>query len=64
MKMIQLQQAVGTPILVNADTVTFIHPAGDGTSLAFVGGTSLAVIDSFEAVAELFDPERQAAEPC
>ncbi len=65
MKMIQLQQADGAPVLVNADTVTFIQPAArEGTTLVLLGGTTLNVADSFEAVAELFDPERQAAEPC
>jgi hypothetical protein len=64
MKIIQLQQADGTPVLVNVDTVTFIQPAGDGANVILLGGTTLHVSDSFEAVAELFDPERQAAEPC
>ena len=64
MKMIQLLQGDGTPVLVNADTVTFIQPAGDGTTLVLLGGTTLNVADNFEAVAELFSPERQAAEPC
>jgi uncharacterized protein YlzI (FlbEa/FlbD family) len=64
MKMIQLQQADGAPVLVNAEAVTFAQPGGGGTMIVLMGGTTLTVADSYEAVVELFDPERQAAEPC
>lgn len=64
MKMILLHQADGGPILVNADMVTFAQPASEGTTLILLGGTRLKIGDSFEAVAELFDTERQAVEPC
>jgi hypothetical protein len=64
MKMIQRQQADGTPLLINSDAVTYCQPSAGGTVVVLLGGTSLTVIDDFEAVAELFDPERQAAEPC
>ncbi len=64
MKMIQLQQADGAPVLINADAVTFAQPGGGGTMIVLMGGTTLTVADSYEAVVELFDPERQAAEPC
>jgi uncharacterized protein YlzI (FlbEa/FlbD family) len=64
MTMIQLRQINGAPILINAEAVAYLRPDGDGTAVALIGGTSLAVADQCEAVAELFDPERQAAEPC
>jgi hypothetical protein len=64
MKIIQLQQADAAPLLINIDALVFAQPAGGGTLVGLVGGTTFTVLDSFEAVAELFDPERQAAEPC
>jgi hypothetical protein len=64
MKMIQLQQSDGTAVLVNVDTISFVEPAGEGANIILLGGRTLTVSDNFEAVAELFDPERQAAEPC
>lgn len=54
----------GNPVLVSTDNVTFIQPADEQTLISFVGGSTLVVEDSFDAVAETMNPERQAAEPC
>jgi uncharacterized protein YlzI (FlbEa/FlbD family) len=62
--MIQLQLCDGNPVLVNSDAVEFVQPTEDHTLIVLRGGGALKVSDSFDAIAELFDPERQAAEPC
>lgn len=50
----------GNPITVNLETVESFQPADDHTLLRFVDGRSETVMESYDAVAELLNPERQA----
>lgn len=50
----------GNPVTINMDQVDYFQPADDNTLIVFADGRSLTVIDSYDAVAELLNPERQA----
>jgi hypothetical protein len=60
--MIQLSLADGNSVLVNSDNVAYFQSAEDGTLVLFVGGASLHVMESYDAIAELCHPERPAPE--
>jgi uncharacterized protein YlzI (FlbEa/FlbD family) len=50
----------GNPITVNMETVESFQPSDDQTILRFVDGRFETVQESYDAVAELLNPERQA----
>lgn len=52
----------GNPITVNMETVESFQPSDDQTLLCFVDGRSETVRESYDAVAELLNPERQSGE--
>lgn len=56
----QLTLDDGNPVTINPTLVTCFQPAEDGTCIIFIGGGSITVKESYDAVAELFNPERQA----
>jgi hypothetical protein len=64
MEPIELTLPNGRPVTVGALTIAYFHPGEDGTNIVFAGGGSVTVQESYEALSEMFNPERQAAEPC
>lgn len=50
----------GNPVSVNMDQVDYFQPSDDGTLIAFSDGRHLEVRESYDAVAEVLNPERQA----
>ena len=64
MKTLQLTLADGSPALIHIPAVAYIQAADDQTLIVFIGGGSLQVTEAYDTVAEMFDPERQAVEPC
>lgn len=48
----------GNPNTVNMDTVERFQPSDDHTMIVFVNGRSETVQESYDAVAELLNPER------
>jgi len=55
----ELTLADGKRVTVNPALVTCFHEAEQGTYIVFMGGGSVTVTESYDAVAELFNPERQ-----
>ncbi|MBV2148640.1 hypothetical protein KRZ98_10115 [Sphingobium sp. AS12] len=52
----------GNPVMINMDQVDYFQPADDNTLIVFADGRSLTVMDSYDAVAEILNPERQAGD--
>ena len=52
----------GNPVTINMDQVDYFQPADDNTLIVFADGRSLTVMDSYDAVAEILNPERQAGD--
>lgn len=52
----------GGPVSVNLASVDYFKPADQGTIIILSDGVQLEVIDSYDAVAETLNPERQAGE--
>ncbi|NML88776.1 hypothetical protein HHL26_06805 [Sphingobium sp. TB-6] len=50
----------GNPVSVNMAQVDYFQPSVEGTLIAFSGGRRLEVRESYDAVAEVLNPERQA----
>lgn len=50
----------GNPVTINMDQIDYFQPADDNTLIVFADGRSLTVMDSYDAVAETLNPERQA----
>lgn len=60
MPFLELTLADGSPVTINPALITCFQPGDDGTLIVFIAGGSIQVRESYDAVAELFNPERQA----
>ena len=50
----------GNPVSINMEQVDYFQPSNDGTLVAFSNGQKLEIRESYDAVAEVTNPERQA----
>lgn len=50
----------GNPVTVNMDQIDYFQPSDEGTLVVFADGRTLELIDAYDAVAEVMNPERQA----
>ncbi len=50
----------GNPVSINMDQIDYFQPSDDGTLVVFADGRQLELTDSYDAVAEVLNPERQA----
>ncbi|WP_197053208.1 hypothetical protein [Sphingobium herbicidovorans] len=50
----------GNPVSINMDQVDYVQPSDDGTLVVFADGRHLELQESYDAVAEVLNPERQA----
>lgn len=50
----------GNPVTVNLAQIDYFQPCDDGTLVVFSDGQQLALQESYDAVAEVMNPERQA----
>lgn len=48
------------PVTINMDQVDYFQPSDDGTLMVFADGRQLKLQESYDAVAEVLNPERQA----
>jgi DNA-binding LytR/AlgR family response regulator len=49
----------GNPVTINVDQIEYFQPSDDGTSVVFADGRTLELRESYDAVAEVMNPERQ-----
>ena len=52
----------GNLVTINLAQVDYFQAAGDNTLIVFADGRTLTVVDSYDAVAEILNPERQAGD--
>lgn len=50
----------GTPVTINLEQIDYFQPCHDGTLIVFADGRNLELVESYDAVAEVLNPERQA----
>lgn len=50
----------GNPVTINLGQIDYFQPSDDGTLVVFADGRNLELQDSYDAVAEVLNPERQA----
>ncbi|WIA55092.1 hypothetical protein N6H05_18945 [Sphingobium sp. WTD-1] len=50
----------GNLVSINMDQVDYFQPSDDGTLVVFSDGRTLELMDSYDFVAEVLNPERQA----
>lgn len=50
----------GNPVTINMDQIDYFQPSDDGTLVVFSDGRTLELMDAYDAVAEVMNPERQA----
>lgn len=50
----------GNPVTINMDQIDYFQPSDDGTLVVFADGRNLELLDSYDAVAEVVNPEKQA----
>ncbi|MFZ2996810.1 hypothetical protein [Sphingobium sp.] len=50
----------GNPVTINMDQIDYFQPSDEGTLVVFSDGRTLELIDAYDAVAEVMNPERQA----
>ena len=50
----------GNPVTINMDQIDYFQPSDDGTLVVFADGRNLELMDSYDAVAEVMNPEKQA----
>ena len=50
----------GNPVTINMDQIDYFQPSDEGTLVVFANGKNLELMDSYDAVAEAMNPERQA----
>ena len=50
----------GNPVTINLDQIDYFQPSDDGTLVVFSDGRTLELVDSYDAVAEVMNPEKQA----
>lgn len=52
----------GNPVSINMEHVDYFQPSDDETFIVFSSGVSVTVTESYDFVAEILNPERQAGE--
>ncbi|ANI80303.1 hypothetical protein [Sphingobium sp. EP60837] len=52
--------ADGNPVTINMDQIDYFQPCDDGTLVVFADGRKLELQESYDTVAEVLNPERQA----
>lgn len=50
----------GNPVSINLEQIDYFQPSDDGTLIVFADGRQLELQESYDAVAEVMNPERQA----
>tara|TARA_R110000787_G_scaffold208846_7_gene318890 strand:+ start:24573 stop:24758 length:186 start_codon:yes stop_codon:yes gene_type:complete len=50
----------GNPVTINMDQIDYFQPSDEGTLVVFADGRAMELTDSYYAVAEVMNPERQA----
>ena len=50
----------GNPVTINLDQIDYFQPSDEGTLVLFADGRNLELQDSYDAVAEVLNPEKQA----
>lgn len=50
----------GNPVSISMEQVDYFQPCDDGTLMVFSDGQKLELQESYDAVAEVMNPERQA----
>jgi DNA-binding LytR/AlgR family response regulator len=50
----------GNPVSINMEQIDYFQPSDDGTLVIFADGRQLELQESYDAVAEVMNPERQA----
>ncbi|UZW54079.1 hypothetical protein NUH86_11085 [Sphingobium sp. JS3065] len=50
----------GNPVSVNLEQIDYFQPSDDGTLIVFADGRHIELMESYDAVAEVMNPERQA----
>lgn len=50
----------GNPVSINLEPIDYFQPSDDGTLVVFADGRQLELQESYDAVAEVMNPERQA----
>ncbi|ANI79589.1 hypothetical protein [Sphingobium sp. EP60837] len=50
----------GNPVTVNMAQIDYFQPSDNGTLVVFSDGRQLELEESYDAVAEVMNPERQA----
>ncbi|MCK0531791.1 hypothetical protein [Sphingobium agri] len=50
----------GNPVSINLEQIDYFQPSDDGTLVVFADGRQLELQESYDAVAEVMNPERQA----
>lgn len=50
----------GNPVTINMAQIDYFQPCHDGTLVVFADGRQLELQESYDAVAEVLNPERQA----
>lgn len=50
----------GNPVAINLEQIDYFQPCHDGTLVVFADGRNLELVESYDAVAEVLNPERQA----
>lgn len=52
----------GNPVSINLEQIDYFQPCDDGTLVVFSDGRQLELQESYDAVAEVMNPERQAGD--
>jgi len=52
--------ADGNPVTVNLAQIDYFQPSDDETLIVFADGREITVTESYDAVAEVLNPEKQA----
>lgn len=50
----------GNPVSINLEQIDYFQPSDDGTLVVFADGRQLELQESYDVVAEVMNPERQA----
>lgn len=50
----------GNPVSINMEQIDYFQPSDDGTLVVFADGRKLELQESYDTVAEVMNPERQA----
>ena len=57
--MLELSLDDGHPITINVDAIAYFKPTGDRTQILLMSGATLTVTESYDVVAEMFNPDAE-----